>query len=252
MIIRERSNDFVLIEQHDHANISGTVATHWIPSLFQGQSFRQSVEYAIFNHDIGWKPFDYEPFWDDKNQVPFSFISFPFHPKLILYTYGIDRVEKVDAYAALLCSYHYSSFIKKAKNKLGQTFVQKEKERQERLKKQVNFDSELFEFHYGLLQLCDNISLYICLNEPGTAKKDEHYFFKNGIPAHPALHLSDIMHGQWLDEKTIRLDNFPFTKEIEVLLKHKIIKKDTIHKNGFIQSYQNTKPQMSSIQIIGK
>lgn len=68
MIVRERKNEFVLIEQDHHAQISGIIMSYWKDSLFSAPEFRRSVEYAIFQHDCGWKPFDTDPFWNDKKR----------------------------------------------------------------------------------------------------------------------------------------------------------------------------------------
>src|SRR5690625_5024251 len=98
MIVREHQDKFIMIEQDFHAYISGEMIANWKDSLFKGEHFKKSVEYAIYHHDLGWKMIDKQPFWDDEKEAPYSFISFPILPKLIFYKYGIDMVEDVDPY----------------------------------------------------------------------------------------------------------------------------------------------------------
>ncbi|WP_156430913.1 DUF3891 family protein [Paenibacillus sp. FJAT-26967] len=47
--------------------------------------------------------------------------------------------------------------------------------RQQRLKAKLNQPGEsMIEQHFKLLKLCDELSLYVCLNEPGVSKDEEH------------------------------------------------------------------------------
>ncbi|MFD1037767.1 DUF3891 family protein [Virgibacillus byunsanensis] len=241
MIIREGSNGFVMIEQDYHAHISGEIITNWKDSLFHEPNLRGSVEYAIFNHDYGWKLIDKQPFWNDQKQAPYSFIDFPTPPKTVFYKHGIDEIEKVDPYAGLLCSRHYTRFLIDDTSPEAEAFVQKEEKRQRNLKHSLPaFDKALFDFHYGLLQFCDNLSLYICLNEPGTSNKEEHPFFKDGLPVPASLDIcnQDKLHLRWKDKNTIQMSDFPFDGPVYTSLKQKVVSKGAISANGVIESYQ--------------
>ncbi|WP_065410153.1 DUF3891 family protein [Pseudobacillus wudalianchiensis] len=252
MIVRERENEFVLIEQDHHARASGDMMAYWRDSLFLGKEWRHSVNYAISQHDCGWKPFDKAPFWNDKKRAPYTFIDFPLSSKLVLYKQGIDQVEERDRYAALLCSVHFSRFLTHEAAEEAKKFVAQEKQRQERLMDSLEILNQSFlPFHYGLLQLGDNLSLYICLNEPGTTKEKEHPFFRNGIPLSPAL--SEIKKEKiqlyWRDNQTIVLDTFPFKEEITVSIKQKIISKESIAAKGFLESYQKAGFQHMTVRL---
>lgn len=241
MIVREREKDYVMIEQDNHAHISGNLAAAWNDFLFIGQGFRKSAEYAIYHHDYGWKLLDKQPFWNDKKQAPYTFIDFPTPSKTVFYMHGIDAVEKADGYAALLCSKHYSSFLLNNTFPEAKCFVQMEENRRKRIIRSLNsFDPTLFEFHYGLLQLCDNLSLYACLNEPGSLKKDEHPFFRDGIPVSNTLKgfQQDKLSLRWKDNKTIEMSVFPFNKPLAVQIKQKIVGKKRIEEAGLITSYK--------------
>lgn len=253
MIARERPHAFIMIEQDDHARISGEIANKWCDDHFIGDERRASVLYAIYMHDFGWKAFDKQPFWNDKQKAPYTFIDFPTPAKIILYKHGIDAVEQVDPYAALLCSEHYKRFLLNDFSEEARLFVNQERERQQRIIGAFTaFDEQGFDFHYGLLQLCDNLSLYMCLNEPNVTKEDVHPFFHGGIPLSPALPAFDQSNLQlsWKDERTIEVREFPFSYDLPMKLKQKTIQKESIKDNGLIEAYKSAPVQTVSIQLI--
>ncbi|GAB3806116.1 DUF3891 family protein [Virgibacillus kimchii] len=253
MIVREHEDAFIMIEQDNHAHVSEEIMKHWKDSLYKGKMFKSSVDYAIYKHDIGWAPFDKQPFWNDKDQAPYTFVTFPPLPKIILYQHGIDKAEEHDSYAGLLCSEHYKRFLVNNTSEEAQAFIRQEEARQQKIIAATpDYQKELFDFHYALVQLGDNISLYICLNEPGSAKKDEHHFFKEGIPLAKALDLPEKMHLSWEDEYTINMDPFPFRKPITFQLKQKEIAKKDISEHGLMEVYKNTAYDELTMNLVAK
>src|SRR5690625_5094747 len=110
-------------------------------------------------------------------------MDFPILPKLVLYEKGVDEVEEKDPYAAALCSAHYSSFLSSHPSHKVKYYLMKEEERRNKILSSLpNISSDTFNKHLAILQFSDNISLYICLNEPGVNKAEEHRFFRSGIP----------------------------------------------------------------------
>lgn len=252
MIVREREHEFVMIEQHNHAQVSGDIMSNWKNSLFIGNELRKSVEYAIYHHDIGWRHFDTQPFWDDQANKPFTFSSFPTNPKIVLYTYGINEVEEIDSYAALLCSKHYTHFLKNNPAIESQQFVKNEEERQQRLWSEIpQLNKRLFNFHYGLVQLGDNLSLYLCLNEPGITKEKEHPFFKEGIPLNKAItsFQQSKMTLHWLNKKTVTVHEFPFEDTFQIKWNEKIVSKQTIREKGLLKAYTQAPIEERKVQF---
>lgn len=252
MIVREHDDEYIMIEQDNHARLSGEMASAWKNSLFAGPTLRDSVEYAISNHDLGWKPFDKEPFWNDYKNMPYTFIDFPVPAKAVLYKQGVEEVAAEDSYAALLCSRHYARFLQNQKLPEAVKFVHEEELRQQRIIANMTaFTQAEFNFHYAMLQFCDNVSLYMCLNDPGVIKKEEHPFFKNGIPVPAAF---DFFQGekaqiQWKDEQTVEMEIFPFTDPINITLKQKTLNKDAISDNGLLKSYQAASWETKQVQL---
>ena len=221
--------------------VSGELMKNWKDSLFYGKEFRQSVQYAIRFHDYGWKIFDKQPFWNDQGHAPYTFSDYPLLPKIVIYTFGIHEVEKNDPYSALLCSRHYSRFLLHNPSEEAVAFIKQEKHRQKMIIESFGgLDYDLFNFHYGLLKLGDDLSLYICLNEPGVPKEKEHYFFQNGItlPMKPGDEKQMKMTLKWRDQNTISAYPFPFEERVTIKIKQKAISKKDILTNGLIKSYE--------------
>lgn len=251
MIVRERANDIVMITQHDHARISGKLASYWKDDLFKGQPERASVELAINEHDRAWISVDSKPFWNDKSKLPYSFTDLPNEPKLVLYKHGLDEVEEMNAYAGLLCSQHYTHFTKGDSSKASARFVENEEIRQNRIRRVVNVDEASFPFHFDLLKFCDNLSLYMCLNEPGTSKDNEHYFFENGLPVPSTFSFfrGNKLDIRFWDSQTITMSEFPFNETLVIQLPQKVVNKEQISKEGIIAAYEQAPVETIEIKI---
>ncbi|WP_373894907.1 DUF3891 family protein [Virgibacillus sp. CBA3643] len=253
MIVRERENEFVLIKQHDHAQVSGEMIMNWRDDLIKDTKLQKSVEYAIYNHDVGWKPVDKQPFWNDQKQEPYTFIDFPIPPKAVFYKHGIEEVMQHDTYAGLLCSRYYMNFLLQETSDEAKAFVEQERERQQQIIESLSdFDKMVFDFHYALLQICDSLSLFLCLNDPGVAMKDGHLFFRNGIPISAPLHgfNENKMELTWKDHDTVAIHEFPFENPITITLKQKIITKEAISTMGLIPSYEEAPLQKIDLLLV--
>lgn len=252
MIIRERADEWVMIEQHDHAEIAGEMARKLKACFLQADDKRSSVELAIREHDRGWLPFDQHPIINDVMKTPYSFLDFPLPYKSILYKQGIDEVETLNPYAGLLCSYHYEQFmIKHEADPYVAAFLQSEKERQARLiSKFSSIPMDVILHHFALLRFCDNLSLYVCLNEPGVSKELEHPFFRHGIDA-PCQEAERIQLS-WFDSCTIQLEPFPFKEEWTVILIQKVVPKAMIENVGIAKAYALAPRQRIDIRMTRK
>lgn len=247
MIIRERTDDFVMIKQHDHAHLSGQIADNWKKENFLGDSAYDDVVLAIYEHDRSWISADDVPFWDDREQAPYSFMNFPLLPKLVFYEYGLDHVEKMNPYAGLLCSLHYASFFENVTEPQAVADYRRlERKRQERLRRQCGIGDEtserMLQFHFRLLQFCDNLSLYVCLNEPGIGKAGEHPWYRNGFAGSDqfAFARGRPVMAHWVDGERIAVDPFPFAREFTADIRTKQVGKERIRSAGIAAAYEQT------------
>lgn len=251
MIIRSEEDKFICIEQHHHAQLSRQIIEHWKAHVLNGDPFADDVLYAIEQHDVGWDRFDRQPLWNDKTNEPYTFIDLPLLIKTVLYTYGINLVEERNPYAAALCSAHYAHFLKKYEMKEVQQFVKKEALRRKRILNSFpEIDELTFRKHLSLLQFADNLSLFICLHEPGNNEK-RHRYFEKGIPLGKPLEKpeSDYIDAHWVDGQTLTLKKLPKVKPFSVLVKEKHIDKTTIAEKGWLKSYEETPYEERKIDV---
>lgn len=251
MIVRENDSDFIMIRQHDHAVLSEKIVTSFQEELFPEDPFKRSVLYAIKMHDYGWINFDKEPFWNDEKNAPFSFIDFPNVVKTVLYEHGINEVEKNDSYAGLLCSEHYSKFLAHDTTDESRSFIVKEQARQKTIQDKIDINIDLFTAHFELLKFADNLSLFLCLTEPGSRKENMHYFFKNGIKIPEVLRsqLGQRLVPEWLDEHTVLYNPSPLQEAITLSIPQKRVKKESIFKFGLSKSYSETEEEFFELRI---
>lgn len=203
MIVREKNGEFVLVKQHDHGQIAGRIAYHWrerpVPY--------QSTLLAIHDHDLGWQLLDGTVRINPYTRMPYSFIDMPLEERLPAYRWGIDRVEETDPYAACLCSRHYVSFVENDPG--AREFVESERQRQDRLTQRFTADERRsLAANLELLQTCDRISLFLCLNEPG---ENTFPWYRGGIRAGDVL-----LRPVWVDRSTLRFEPNPFVSDFRV------------------------------------
>ncbi|MDQ0220709.1 DUF3891 family protein [Peribacillus cavernae] len=244
MVIYEREHDWIMTPQHHHGLLSGHIARHWNPAYIKRTERWSEVIFAIFQHDRAWIDLDETPFWNDGTKEPYSFIDFPLIPKLTFYKKGIDEVERQSPYAGLLCSLHYVSFLVGSKEPAAMEFSRQEKARQHRLMEQLNLfevhNKDLLKTHFLMVQFCDDLSLYLCIQEPGTPKAEEFPWFKNGFREIFPFTDGHKIIAEWLDSKQVSLRPFPLAFPAAVSIKVKEVMKADIHQWGIEKAYRDT------------
>jgi hypothetical protein len=200
MIVRERPDTFLLFEQHEHAQIAGEFARRWR----EGPRPFESTVYAVANHDLAWREPDRGVLWNEEKDRPYSFVDYPLDLKLPAQKRGIDTVEDHDPYAGCLCSMHYARFLLDSERPEEVEFREGEIGRQGRLEERMSeIELENLERNFRFLRLCDGLSLFLCLNEPGGEESPPPY---PGGFEFEGTHFGLV----WEDEQTLRLDPNPF------------------------------------------
>lgn len=215
MIVRKRGDQFVLFKQYDHSLVSGVFAAYWRerPEPYE------SVHYAIENHDIGWEQLDHTIVWNEEANEPYSFIDYPLPDKLPAYTYGIGLVEEKDAYAGYLCSRHFASFFRTAEDDESIRFVEGENERQRRLEQRFSQkETDRIGDNDHLLKMCDDLSLFVCLNEPG---ENTFPWFRDGFDWN-----GNTITPIWKDRFTLTFSPYPFTQTFEITLPYQLVNRE--------------------------
>ena len=214
MIVREALSSFVLVKQHDHALVSGEFARHWaerprplVPTL-----------YAISQHDVAWKELDETVRWNEETGRPYSFMDYPSGPKVTAYAAGVNLVEAQDSYAGCLCSMHYETITRGSKDETETRFAEAEARRQERLRKGMSVEElQSLDHNLGLLKLCDGLSLFLCLNEPGH-ETSYPWPYKQGL-----TYAKEDYAPEWVDEGTLRVRPNPFSGPFGISLPYQLV-----------------------------
>jgi hypothetical protein len=212
MIVRERSDSYVLIKQHEHGLISGEFARHW------GEKFLplEPTLYAIANHDTGWQTLDASVRWNEQTGKPYSFANYPIKPKLRAYKNGLDFLETREPYAACLCSMHYASLAGDSEDEAR--FRESEAGRQRKIKSAIDRkEADNLRYNFRLLQLCDDLSLFVCLNEPG---RNEHPWYQDGF-SFEGTKFGPV----WEDRHTLWLDPNPFSEPFDLVIPYTLVEK---------------------------
>ncbi|MBD2847719.1 DUF3891 family protein [Paenibacillus sp. IB182496] len=240
MIVRDTQNAFVLTTQDDHARLSGQIAQQLDGKWLADTARATDVLLAVEEHDRAWLRMDETPIWDDLAEAPCDFLSFPLLPKLLLYTVGLDEIEAKSPYAALLSSLHFCSFgdIRNSGEADAAAFLAHEELRRERIRAALGeLDERSVAHHFRLLQLCDELSLYICFNRPGASKQEEHPWYQGGF----GTQMEDgvTFRAAWIDEERIALAPFPFAGRADVTVRQKHIDKSELRRGGLAQAFRS-------------
>ncbi|KHE72135.1 DUF3891 family protein [Halobacillus sp. BBL2006] len=252
MIVQERENEFLLIEQHDHAQISGQMVLEWKKNFLLRSKLREDADWAIAQHDRAWIPLDKNPKWNDEENRPYSFIDYPLTEKIAAYQRGIEEVASQSLYAGMLCSMHYLSFFSEdSKDPEIRQFISEEKKRQEDLFEAMAMDvpKDIYLLHFKRLQFCDDLSLYVCMQEPGIPKEEEVSWFRNGFRQSFDFAPDGIM-SHWVDEKQVSLKPFPFERPFEVQIPYRLVSKTTIQDKGLNKAYQEAETHQRKVTFI--
>ncbi|MDQ3362278.1 MAG: DUF3891 family protein, partial [Actinomycetota bacterium] len=148
------------------------------------------------------------------------FLDYPTGLKLAAQRRGIDLVEAHDAYAACLCSMHYARFLLGSEDPPEVEFREGEAARQERLREGMSGeDLGNLERNFRFLRLCDGLSLFLFLYEPGRA----HY----PPPTPDGFELDGTRYElSWQNERAVRLDPFPLTGPFDVSVPYREVGTD--------------------------
>ena len=180
MIVRKLTDgSLILINQTDHASVSGIMGAHWGNADFEKPSpFKSLVRAAAF-HDSGWRRYESSPHYDMERQTPPHFTATPLTVNQVAaYQGAVDWLWDIDPYAGLLISRHrtglwrgrYDAISHPAPSQPraliaeGQQFIASNEARQEAALSQL--DRKAFHINYQLLQVLDLLSLYLCTSEP--------------------------------------------------------------------------------------
>jgi hypothetical protein len=115
---------------------------------------------------------------------------------------------------------HYETLVRGSRNEAEARFGEEELTRQSRLKAAMSEEElENLEYNLRFLKLCDGLSLFVCLNEPGQSEHPPPYpqgFVLDGQEFEPV----------WEDQNTLRLRPNPFSEPFDLAIPYLLVGKD--------------------------
>ncbi|MDA9555194.1 DUF3891 family protein [Pelobium sp.] len=239
MIVREAQDNFIFITQHDHAYIAGEFLAR-LKKDFIPLEYYESLKFAIHQHDRAWIIPDSTPILNDLTRKPYTFLDYPEKLKLHFYKLGIEQVDQANSYSAILCSMHYASFYQNAEEETEKQFFEREKLRQKHLINKLKIPHDrLLSYQLKILQFCDDLSLYVCMNKPGASKDEEADVFKKGFPNSEFFHKNGETKilASYKDRNVVKFNSSPFEEPFEIKIPAKRVSKKLIEDIGLAEAY---------------
>lgn len=199
MIVTRRDGALHLVEQVEHGRVAGELAAAWGNDRFETPTPGSPVRTAAARHDEGWRAWDARVLFHELERRPLHFLEIDASEHVRLYRRGVERVALGDVYAGVLVGMHWTGLYRgrwsapgaRGRLDLGadgraaqDAAVDAEERRWIEAKRlawtaaepRAAFETRLWH-NYGLLQLWDLLSLYLCVMprqpaaaEPGLAR----------------------------------------------------------------------------------
>jgi hypothetical protein len=175
MIVRDRNEDWQVVLQIDHEDLSGDFARAWA----EPGPRHPSLVTAAARHDDGWAVWERAPRLDEETGAPVNFLDVDITSHLAFYRAGIAAVGEQDPYAGLLVSMHGAGIYRQRYGRdpalglsraaeaqaLIDAFVDEQEAGYEERMTAAGIDDEQRWRDYELLQLYDRLSLYFCMRD---------------------------------------------------------------------------------------
>jgi hypothetical protein len=178
MIVRDRGDDWQVVLQIDHEDLSGAFARAWAERGLR----HDSLAIAAARHDDGWAVWERAPVVDAGSGRPVNFLDVDISSHLAFYRACIAAVSEHDPYAGLLVSMHGAGIYQQRYGRdlslglsraaeaqeLIDAFVAEQETAYERRLAESGANDEERWRDYELLQLYDRLSLYFCMRDVET------------------------------------------------------------------------------------
>lgn len=213
-----------LFRQHDHAVLSGHLAAAWVGTGRSPAPLDFGLVLAVALHDLAWVELDEMPELDRSADRPFPFHALSNERKIPAYRKGLDRMERLHPYGALLGSLHYTSFVEGDAEVGGaDSFLAAERRRRTELEERLGLDGEEDPIpvrrDLDYLQTFDRLSLFICLAPPSASEAARPAWL--GAARHLEIPGGDSLHLDWRDDEVLHVHPFPFRGALDLRLPYR-------------------------------
>jgi hypothetical protein len=245
MIVRDRGDDWQVVLQIDHEDLSGAFARAWVDHGAR----HDSLAIAAARHDDGWAVWERAPVVEPETGKPVNFLDVDVSSHLAFYRACIAAVTEQDPYAGLLVSMHGAGIYQQrygrdpalglsraaAAQELVDAFVAEQEGGYEPRVAEVGVTDDERWRDYELLQLYDRISLYFCMRDVEAGEPGE----VQGLALEPL--------GPW----HVRVEPYPLgeTPARLRLVRRLLAKRDGWTDDGFRQDFFAARPDTTEILV---
>jgi hypothetical protein len=261
MIVRNQPDgSLILVNQSDHAKLSGILAAHWGNADFMAPDPRESFIRAAAFHDCGWFSYETRPNYDLERKSPPNFPQVPLDARqLTAFQGGLDWLWGIDPYAGLLVSRHRTGLWR---NRYGavayppappprvltpdvEAFIAHNEHKQETAL--ASLDAACFRVNYQLLQMLDLMSLFVCTSDPREDRLEN-------VPASYAGDGQDgiVMTLTPLGDGRVKVSPFPFKRpavDVAFVYRH-IPAQDFASQEDFRIAYFGAAPKVMTFTFV--
>jgi hypothetical protein len=104
---------WTLISQIDHATLAGQLAEHWGAAPFLPLVPRESLLWAIYHHDDGWRHWETAPDAEPKHGRPRSFTEMEIEDSLVIWSGSIAIAAEAGHLEAYVVAGHFSALARR-------------------------------------------------------------------------------------------------------------------------------------------
>jgi hypothetical protein len=117
MIRRDDKEGWILINQHDHAELSSKIMKRWGNENFTKPNPYDEIIFAIREHDNGWKEWDSSPEVNHANKYPKNFLEMSPEEQTEIWRRCFKRHSMEHPYASALIALHFGKLNEKSLGK---------------------------------------------------------------------------------------------------------------------------------------
>jgi hypothetical protein len=114
VIRREEKKGWILINQHDHAELAGDIMKFWGDDSFARPKPYDEVLFAIREHDNGWREWDSSPKVNPENKYPMNFLEMSSSDQAEIWRRCFKRHSLEHPYASVLIALHFGKLNEKS------------------------------------------------------------------------------------------------------------------------------------------
>jgi hypothetical protein len=222
VIVRDLGEAWQLVNQPDHADLSGQFARAWGGDGFDRPRPFEPVFVAALRHDDGWAVWERQPGLAPGTSRPCNFLEVQIPSHLAFYRACITAVGDQDPYAGLLVSMHGSGIYNgrygtqpglrlqnagEAEKAKIEAFIAEQEAAQRERADDLGLDEAERWVNYRLLQVYDRLSLYFCMKDLEGGEADTLEPVPRGYGGEDVVTSLEPL-GPW----HVRMDPFPFAE----------------------------------------